>query len=584
LKRALCNYALCAEHFSADPVTRIKIVGRSAIVNSIARGGVSWMVMQLIVTVALALYTPLMKNAFMIVSCHPFFQCEFPKCWREVDSVFGVTAYCAFLAIVVVGLMFPAMLVALLLQRQRALDDVFNHSSYKGRFLQADLQFHTPEDTIAAAERSWSRRVVRRLDRAPDPTVRDFASACETAPGEGPGATREPFSDVVAVQCASPIDAASSPLSPGATETVDALANQAVCRQSRLVNGVFVPHTTWDRRQQRQRAKELRVADEAWAEFQQVDMSLLFSMYETLTKECMAFAPIIVVLKFVTVLPAVLLEPNSFGQLLAILIGTALYGAFLEVSDPYSNTWIALVEEVGLCHQLAMVALQGYFFSLKNDENVLDRLGTGMIILTVLYFVVVFFLVLFMIIAPTLTTVISSVIQALSFRKYALNNFEEVPVYYKPTKGAIHRRTRAADEVSEVSSCCSPSDSDGEETEEKHAPLTTKGMYSQDELRRLTEQALQRAMREEENEPLFNFDPDHRATSATEPVFVIRDERRRQRIERRQRRRLQAAEGVPADARPARAPRFPPVRPSLFTRVLATVVSAGNSNRTQPRD
>ena len=36
-----------------------------------------------------------------------------------------------------------------------------------------------------------------------------------------------------------------------------------------------------------------------------------------------------------------------------------------------------LIEEAGLCHQFGMIFLQAYLFSLKNDEEVLDRLGIG---------------------------------------------------------------------------------------------------------------------------------------------------------------------------------------------------------------
>jgi len=476
---ARCNYALCEEHFSAAPAVRIQILIVGAIRSALA-GGVGWLIAQIIVSVGLALYTPVMQNAFMILTCHPQYQCEFPKCWREVTPIFGATAYCAALSILILGVGFPMALVKLLSDRERALDDVFNHSAYGGRFLNDDELFYTPEEAVDAAERAAARRLVRRLTRKEAPFDRAEADAAAARDAASPHQDSMSLTTVgspspaLSIESPGLLPSPSPPGSPSAARgklTEEELAelhpvSAHVWRHSSLVNRAFVPSTQWTRRQQRQRPKELRVDEGAWSEFLQVDKSLLFVMYEVLQKERIVFAPIIMVLKFGAVLPAVLLSPNSFGQLVGILVGTSAYAVFAEFTSPYNNVWISLIEEAGLCHQFGMIFLQAYLFSLKNDEEVLDRLGIGMIVITAVYIAAVAIMLINLLVAPALRGVMDSVVKIKSFARFGLNNFEEIPVYFKPTKGYITRQERTADDESDASSVASVSDSDQDEAED----------------------------------------------------------------------------------------------------------------------
>src|SRR5262249_44599406 len=100
-----CNYALCREHFSAGASTLFMMHVRTAIANFIGRGG-PYIFAKIIVVLAFSIYTPVMQASLMIVTCHPYYRCQFPQCWSKVDASFGSAAYIALLAIAVVGVGF----------------------------------------------------------------------------------------------------------------------------------------------------------------------------------------------------------------------------------------------------------------------------------------------------------------------------------------------------------------------------------------------------------------------------------------------------------------------------------------------
>ena len=96
--------------------------------------GFWWILTALLLTVAHALYTPVLKTAMMVASCHPFYQCEFKQCWADPDQKFIIAAFLAITLIVLFGIGVPLIELVVLMGRGRKLGLAFHGKEYEGRY------------------------------------------------------------------------------------------------------------------------------------------------------------------------------------------------------------------------------------------------------------------------------------------------------------------------------------------------------------------------------------------------------------------------------------------------------------------
>jgi hypothetical protein len=80
----------------------------------------------------------------MIAICHPFYQCEFEHCWRSADQKFAVAAYMSIFFLLLFGVGVPALEMAVLATRVKALNKLFRGPEYAGRFVEAGGGGGTP--------------------------------------------------------------------------------------------------------------------------------------------------------------------------------------------------------------------------------------------------------------------------------------------------------------------------------------------------------------------------------------------------------------------------------------------------------
>ena len=132
-----CTYALCAAHYHGSLADRV----RAQVLGSMraARdGGLRRLITVVALLVATVVYTPFVKTAIMILSCHPYFQCVFGTCWAALSQKFVLAAYLAVVMVAFLGLGFPLVLLLLLRRRQRMMADVFFAPEYGSRFGKAE--------------------------------------------------------------------------------------------------------------------------------------------------------------------------------------------------------------------------------------------------------------------------------------------------------------------------------------------------------------------------------------------------------------------------------------------------------------
>jgi hypothetical protein len=573
-----CNYALCQDHFQAPLGVRLRMTVWKMIDDKL-ENGISFIICKWLVLTAIGTYTPLMQTSVMIASCHPYFQCEFPHCWSKIDQTFATTVYCALLAIVVIGIGMPGYLLVLIRERMSAMSDLWNDTRYRGRFLNDDPHYFTPEEAILRAHESkanWLQGIVarRKAPVAPDANEGStdiFENAVMTRDPDGRG-----FTDIqIAPQPAGPADDASN-ADALATKRSPSNASSAVQPlPPRLVNGSFVPTDSLTDGQRKQRRQELVVRSNEYSRWEAEDETLLHEAYETLKKEFLYMGPVMMIAKFSIIVPAITME-DSVGQLSLIATGIVLYGIWMELVQPYRSRWIAFIDLAGICHSIAQIGLQGYFSAQVNDKDVEAEMGTAMMSVTLAYVVIAVTLTVGMLGRPPGVEVLASLVRNWYFTRFALNNFIEVPVYLAPVKGHISRRMRDVDEDTEASSVASASDIGESSSDDDDGGLRADGTFDASQFGAdpttaefvLADESSIRFARRAAGIVSDGDDEGARAPAVSrEPFAALRQEPVERKKERRQRR-LQA-QGLdpdqPEEAQAAAAPAFPRVDPSVFT-------------------
>ena len=123
----LCNYALCERHWcptvSQNALSRI--VGTCRLFVS---HGADYVISHLVVFLVTVLYTPLLATVLMILSCHPYFQCTFGRCWKALTADYVISAYSSIAIAVTFGLGVPIFAWILLLRRKVYINRCFSES------------------------------------------------------------------------------------------------------------------------------------------------------------------------------------------------------------------------------------------------------------------------------------------------------------------------------------------------------------------------------------------------------------------------------------------------------------------------
>jgi hypothetical protein len=70
----------------------------------------------------------------MIVSCHPYYQCEFPECWSNISQRFALAAFLSIVAIVLLGIGLPLTLFIVLRSRAQAIFDASLDEAHRGKY------------------------------------------------------------------------------------------------------------------------------------------------------------------------------------------------------------------------------------------------------------------------------------------------------------------------------------------------------------------------------------------------------------------------------------------------------------------
>ena len=137
---ARCSYALCTMHFQGGVVDSLLACEVLPVVRDAARYGVSWTALFIFIVLGNLYYTPFLRTAQMVLSCHPYYQCAFESCWGATDVNFTIASQLSLSIIFFYGLGFPVILFLLLRRRMRQVHSVFFSPEYGDRFASIDSE------------------------------------------------------------------------------------------------------------------------------------------------------------------------------------------------------------------------------------------------------------------------------------------------------------------------------------------------------------------------------------------------------------------------------------------------------------
>eukprot|EP00657_Telonema_sp_P-1_P001942 TRINITY_DN1472_c0_g1_i3.p1 TRINITY_DN1472_c0_g1~~TRINITY_DN1472_c0_g1_i3.p1 ORF type:complete len:464 (+),score=180.38 TRINITY_DN1472_c0_g1_i3:152-1543(+) len=163
IRDSLCTYGICEQHARMSLINTVIAQGLGA-KRMIVDNGIGYVITVIVLFLAGAAYTPFLKTAIMIIACHPFYQCEFDRCYTFITQKFALAVFLSSSIVVVLGIGFPTVLFVLLYRRKRMLDTFFFGDAYAGRYEEVDGDTATKSvtDEQAAAPKSLLQRIAGR--------------------------------------------------------------------------------------------------------------------------------------------------------------------------------------------------------------------------------------------------------------------------------------------------------------------------------------------------------------------------------------------------------------------------------------
>jgi len=181
------------------------------------------------------------------------------------------------------------------------------------------------------------------------------------------------------------------------------------------------------------------VKEAEWFRFIISDISALVPLYQTIKFERIHIIPIITVAKFLLLVPPIMLEPDSFIQLLFIAVGELLYCVFINAAQPFLTLWMNIIVNLSSIHQFIVVAMQAYMQAHSKDKDLRDMVGTVLICNTLGYLALVACCLTAMLVLPVIQSVFNNRGFVSRMQQYGLMRCLQQPSYFDPFKGVTRR-------------------------------------------------------------------------------------------------------------------------------------------------
>ena len=119
-----CTYAVCADCFEGS-LLQMFACGVISFIDTLRQLGFVQVAGFVLLLSAQALYIPVMQTCFMILWCHPTYQCQFPGCYKSITATYAVFVGMACTTVALMGVGFVWMLTRVVLRRKTFLCELF---------------------------------------------------------------------------------------------------------------------------------------------------------------------------------------------------------------------------------------------------------------------------------------------------------------------------------------------------------------------------------------------------------------------------------------------------------------------------
>jgi hypothetical protein len=117
-----CMYAVCDDCWKHGAgVSDSALTGAMSTLADMRRKGIWKAASTIVIVVALVMYLPVTKNAMLILTCHPSFQCEFGACWSNPDMKYLISVLLCIITVAFIGVGLIVLQAVLLYRRQTSL-------------------------------------------------------------------------------------------------------------------------------------------------------------------------------------------------------------------------------------------------------------------------------------------------------------------------------------------------------------------------------------------------------------------------------------------------------------------------------
>jgi len=93
-----------------------------------------------------------------------------------------------------------------------------------------------------------------------------------------------------------------------------------------------------------------------WRRFLTADDSAMSILYNQLKPDRTMFVPVLLAMKFLLLVPAVLVEPNTWGQIVGMALAELVVAVVTHFGSAFMNPWVNILHRLGSAHQLALLA------------------------------------------------------------------------------------------------------------------------------------------------------------------------------------------------------------------------------------
>lgn len=380
-EREQCGYCLCEKHFRGG-VSGTLLSEWSGLLQTARLKGLGHVIAALFLVFALSAYTPIVKTAFMILACHPSYQCSLGDCWKAPLRSFLFLAYLCASALGLFGLGLPVLWFVQLYRRMSLIKVSFFSPEYGKKYTEPQQD----EDDSSAG-------------------VSEDPSYVEENP-------------LLPVQ---PLCTPSDSTRPATAVNIASGAPQKTSDAERLEKQV------------------VRLAE--WSRFLTHDPTIMSTLYRTLNFENLFFSPLLLVCKAMLIAPAVFIPANTFEHTLGIALVEFAFGVFLFWRSPFISPMVDLMYRLGCVHQLSLLGVQ--CFDVVERYKAKPRpLGGVMIGITLVYLAVCACCIVWAVIGPLLYRAYNRRVTAAALSRFGLRPSWKVaqvvvPVFDRPVLEAL---------------------------------------------------------------------------------------------------------------------------------------------------